>query len=440
MENNNVEYSLAQEYNAQGKTLYVVDKYDDALTYFKKAEAEDPMLRETYINIGECLIMLDRYDEAVENYEKLLIMDKNDGEAYFHLGNVAYLKNEADKGREMYARALNNGFDNEQMYINSGCMQYDAGQYNEAVSSFNKAIARNKFLPIAHLNKAKSLYQLGEKEEAIYALDQMIQYVPEVFEGHHYKALFEIESGKYDNAQNTLSKAIALFPDDQAFKFDQLVLLENQKKIAEALKYFDENFPEPCASVYLIEKAKLLTATEGRADEALNLLNTLLNDEDKDIAGQAGFMIMLICFSLPDYPRALEACERLITMELKDGNYYTALYYKGVILTRMQDTYNAKKAFERAVALFRMASSLDPGVMDYYMYRGLCLKELGETAKAFEIVNYMLTIVPDMPEALLLRASLYKAAHRDEEAERDFETIRNAGGNVGELMSLFDIK
>ncbi len=439
MENSNIEYSVAQEYNAQGKTLFVADKFEDALVYFQKAETEDPMLRDTYLNLGECLIMLDRFSDAKEAYEKLLLIDKNDGEAYFHLGNVAYLMNEEDKGREMYARAVNNGFDNEQMYLNTGCMQYDAGRYDDAIISFNKALARNKFLPIAHMNKAKSLYQLGQKDEAIFALDQMIQYLPEIFEGHHYKTLFQMECGKYDDAEETLKKAISIFPDDQAFKFDKLILLESRKMVAEALQYFEENFPEPCASLYLLEKAKLLAATEDRMDSALALLGKLAHDDDKDIVSQANFITMIVSVGGQSYDKALEACDNLINAQAKDMNYYTALYYKGIILSRMNDSFNAKKAFDRAVALLRMASSLEPGVMDYYMLRGLALKELGETEKAYEIVNYMTTVAPNMPEATLLRYILNKSADKNEEAKRDIDAIRNSGGVVSELVGLLGL-
>lgn len=40
-----------------------MDKYEDAISFYLKAEKEDPMLIQTHFNLTESYVMLDRFDE-----------------------------------------------------------------------------------------------------------------------------------------------------------------------------------------------------------------------------------------------------------------------------------------------------------------------------------------------------------------------------------------
>lgn len=64
MDNMEKEMSLAEEYNQQGRVLYSMDKYEDAIGFYLKAESADPMYLQTYFNLTESYVMLDRFDDA----------------------------------------------------------------------------------------------------------------------------------------------------------------------------------------------------------------------------------------------------------------------------------------------------------------------------------------------------------------------------------------
>lgn len=64
MDNMEREMSLAEEYNQQGRVLYSMDKYEDAIGFYLKAESADPMYLQTYFNLTESYVMLDRFDDA----------------------------------------------------------------------------------------------------------------------------------------------------------------------------------------------------------------------------------------------------------------------------------------------------------------------------------------------------------------------------------------
>ena len=64
------EVSLAEEYNQQGLTLMGANKYEEAITYFNKAQQENPMLVDTYFNLGTAYASMENYDEAKVQFEK----------------------------------------------------------------------------------------------------------------------------------------------------------------------------------------------------------------------------------------------------------------------------------------------------------------------------------------------------------------------------------
>ena len=70
MDNIEREITQAEEYNQQGRVLYSMDKYEDAISFYLKAEKEDPMLIQTYFNLTESYVMLDRFDEAKKSLKR----------------------------------------------------------------------------------------------------------------------------------------------------------------------------------------------------------------------------------------------------------------------------------------------------------------------------------------------------------------------------------
>ena len=67
--------SLAEEYNQQGRGLYGLDKYDEALDFFRKAEEKDPSYLRTYINKAELYITTHQLDKAKEELKLQSLYD-----------------------------------------------------------------------------------------------------------------------------------------------------------------------------------------------------------------------------------------------------------------------------------------------------------------------------------------------------------------------------
>lgn len=423
----------AQEYNQQGKVLFSLEKYNEAIEMYKKAEAEDPMCMDTYFNLGEAYVMLDDYDKAKESFNKVLLLDKKSGLTYFHLGNVEFLLGNNNLGREYYAKAINNGYDDPQLYINLATIAEEAGDTDEAVKNYNKAIARDKFRADAKLRKAMLYMGESKYNEALQALDNLIEFNPDVFEGHHYKALVQIELGSYSEAQKTLEKAMALFPDDDGFVFDKIILLERQERYDEALNLLDTRFTDSDNRNVTLEKAKILLAKEN-IEESVSLFEKVKNSEES-FDDETRFYLVNIYINTERVEKALVYCEEIITKGEQNSFYFAAVYFKPFCMDKLGKSSEAKAAYEEAVKIFRFAGSSNPGMLDIVIYRALCYKALKNYDKAFEMINYLLAINENIGEAYLIRAELYQELNEIEKAEADKAAAASKSKVLGMLMN-----
>lgn len=416
--------SLAEEYNQQGKLLYKVNKYEEAIELYKKAEADDPMYAETYFNMGEAYVMLDKYDEARASFKKVLLIDKNNGETYFHLGNIEFLCDNNSAGREYYAQAINNGFVDYQLYFNLASVCEDEGNYEDAVKNYNRAIRIDNLRPEAKFRKAQIYMATHNYPEAVQALDSMIASNPEVFEGYHYKTLLLIEEGKFDDAETVLKHAIELFPDDEAFLFDRVLLLEKMEKYDEALDILSNISSE--SSDVLLEKGKIYLAKNNEA-ESIKCFETVIENEGSEFNAEARFYLINIYNFKKEYDNVLRYCEEVIGAGSKSTYYYSAVFFRAEAIMNSKPEAEAKAAFEEALKIFRRGCSENPGFMDLYVYRALCSKALKDYDNALEMVNYIINLDENFGDAYLIRSEIYKDLNEPEKAAEDRKTAESKG-------------
>ncbi len=416
--------SLAEEYNQQGKLLYKVNKYEEAIELYKKAEADDPMYAETYFNMGEAYVMLDKYDEARASFKKVLLIDKNNGETYFHLGNIEFLCDNNSAGREYYAQAVNNGFVDYQLYFNLASVCEDEGNYEDAVKNYNRAIRIDNLRPEAKFRKAQIYMATHNYPEAVQALDSMIASNPEVFEGYHYKTLLLIEEGKFDDAETVLKHAIELFPDDEAFLFDRVLLLEKMEKYDEALDILSNISSE--SSDVLLEKGKIYLAKNNEA-ESIKCFETVIENEGSEFNAEARFYLINIYNFKKEYDNVLRYCEEVIGAGSKSTYYYSAVFFRAEAIMNSKPEAEAKAAFEEALKIFRRGCSENPGFMDLYVYRALCSKALKDYDNALEMVNYIINLDENFGDAYLIRSEIYKDLNEPEKAAEDRKTAESKG-------------
>ncbi len=95
------------------------DRFDAAITAYRRALELDPYLVPALINLGNLHYARDEIAEAQALYERAIVLDSDVFEAHFNLGNVFHDLGHYDRAHECYRRALhlNPGYAEAHFYL-----------------------------------------------------------------------------------------------------------------------------------------------------------------------------------------------------------------------------------------------------------------------------------------------------------------------------------
>lgn len=419
-----------KELNEQGKTLFSCDKYAEAIKKYEQAITEDPMYLPSYFNVCEAFIMADMFDDAKKMMKRVLMVDKENGEAYFHLGNIALLEENYEEGKIQYAKAINCGNDIPQIYINLASVAEENDEWEEAVTYYTKAIVRDRTCYAAKIRKTQIYFMLNKYSEAINSADDLIDTNPEIFEGHHLKFMILATSNKLEEAGLALDKAQKLFPDDQGFILDRVKLLELKGNYEDALELLETLSGSVVpVEVLCTEKAKLLLALE-RVEEAKILLEGYNGDA---VMPEMQKVLITIYIEEKNYNGILECANKIIALEEFDANYFSALYFKAYATKLSGDIAKAESAYREAAKIMQQACSINSGVLDLYIYRAICYRELKEYDKAKEMLDYVATVDENIAEVYYIRYLIYSDLN-DDRASSELEKAKSMNPEVSSIF------
>lgn len=269
------------EYMNQATALMGQEKYEAAITFFEKAEAEDRFNIDVYIAKGVAYANLNEFEKARTEFEKALKVNKKEGVVYFHLGNIEMLLGNKAKGIELYNNAIANGFDDAQVYFSLGLMHEEEGNDDLAVRNYSKAILKDPNRADIRIRKIRLFIKNQHLQEALQALDELIISNPDVFEGYHLKYLVLANLEKFDEANAVLSSAMFMFPKDTAFAIDKASLMITRKEYKQAIEYLNSiqdtyEVDEEAAHSIAMEEARAYAFLENM-DETINSLERARN-------------------------------------------------------------------------------------------------------------------------------------------------------------------
>lgn len=434
------------EYMNQAKTLLGQGKGEEALKYFSKAEQEDNMNEEVYLGKGIALANLERYEEAKTELSKVLKLKKDNGLAIFHLANIEVLLGNKAKGIELFNNAIATGYDNAQVFYSLGLMQEDDGDDNLAIRNYTKAIIKDPNRPDIRIRKIRVQIKNNYLQEALQSIDELILSNPDVFEGYHLKFLVLESQAKYDEAEAVIDEALSIFKKDVNFALDKASVLIDKKKYDEALQYLanvKETMEVSDTNLALRQMAMLEARTYAFKEDIEGLISSLnkaidFSKKNNAVDSEALFMLMNCYITQEKFEEVLTIARALKDAEEENtytitGHYYEAFALKG--LNRMDE---AMPLFKEAVSFYRSKSLANPGFLDFYSYRVMCLREMGEYDKALEIADYLVNVGEKVAEMHILKATVLEVAGRKEEADAERKlaaTVAQPGSTISKLIN-----
>jgi len=157
----------ADSLNTAGHQLMTQGQIDQALEYFKKAVALNPLLPQSHYNVGVCYMARGQYDLALENYQRAL--DLSAGNTVI-LNNIGVTYGKMDKPNlalKYYKMALRFEPDNVFALSNIGAF-YVNSDPKKAKKYLLKAIKINPHLSDAAFNLGVCFSNLGDSQSIKY--------------------------------------------------------------------------------------------------------------------------------------------------------------------------------------------------------------------------------------------------------------------------------
>lgn len=434
---------ISQEYQMQARVLMGQEKYSAALSFLEKAQENDRTDIEIYLSKGICYANLNELEKAQDEFQKALKIDRTSGLALFHLGNIYMLQGKKAQAIETYNNAIANGYDDSQIFFTLGLFYEEEGSDEAAMRNYVKAIHKDPLRPDARVRKIRMLIRHGDAQQALEAIDEMLLACPDVFEGYHLRFLLLLEAGKIDQAQETVEGAIQMFPQDVGFALDKATLLGAKGQYQEALEYLDQIEKTMDVDVgdqrnIAMQKAKMAAEQQDMPKtieslERAKQVSLALGEQYLDC--ESTYMLMNCYLAEKQFEKAKENAELLQRQETPNQFSVTAWYYLPYILKNMGLQAQAEPLYQQALEKYRALSLENPGSMDFYVFRILCLRDMKQFDKALELCDFLLEVKGEEPEAHTVKAVVLTEMGCEEQAKEEQKKAQQLGGSFKNLLT-----
>ena len=424
------------ELMSRSEMLISQHKYEEAVQLLSKAEALNRMNADVYMKKGICFANLEKYEEAKSQFEKVLKIDRTNGLAYFHLGSVSILLEDYDAGYEYYAKAKENGYDDIQLYLSLAMLNEERGRKETALINYNQALKKDALRADVRIRRVRLLLELERFDEAIRELDRLMVTNPEVSLAYHIKYQVQEQQKDFENAEKTIDEAIDLFPDDPTFPLDKAALFVDRNMFSEAETVLEQitgkfSNDEVTRRVYLL-KGKIYSAQQ-KTDDMVSVFEgaMAISEGRNDFDEETAFMLATSYAARQKNEKALELYEKIFEKS-EGGLKEFARYFIPLCLKLLGREEEAEEKYREAISSYRSSSIEMPGNVTADVFRAMCLRDIGETDKAMELVEYLESVADNHPEVHRLKASILELTGDSEGAKAELElSDKLLGKNLG---------
>jgi tetratricopeptide (TPR) repeat protein len=154
-------------------------RMDEAISQYQKVLDSQPDDVEARVNLGNSFFQMGRMDEAASQYQKTLEIQPDNAEARNNLGNSFFQMGRTDEAISQYQKALEINPNFAQAHSGLGASFYRQGKMDEAIAHYQKAVEIQPEYANAHLNLAKALLKTGNFGDAIPEFQKALEIKPD---------------------------------------------------------------------------------------------------------------------------------------------------------------------------------------------------------------------------------------------------------------------
>lgn len=398
----------AEYQNNLGNIHYFNSDYEQAVSYFRNAIAEEPNSVVYHTNLTDSYVKLNRYDDAITSCQKVLDLEPDNADYLNTLGNIYYWTDRSQEAIEWYEKAIEYSPDTAVYYSNLGLSHRTLHNWMEAETAYQKALELDPKNP-DHLNMLGVVnYGMSKDEQAINYYKKAIELDPNTGIYHANLGLVYRDTGELEKAAERYQKALELEPDNA-----------NYMNMLGSIRYLEQNYDKA------IDWAKKAVAIEPEnAEYHANLAlayqetgllemaeETLMKVIDLDPENPNSWNnVGLFHFNNLNYEKAIEFYKKAIELEPNSEIYHTNL---GLAHRYLNNFEAARNASQRSL-------DLNPENADNWNNMGLCFYDQADYENA---KKYFLKAVERAPDVVVYQVNYALALELNgehEESERAY--------------------
>jgi superkiller protein 3 len=215
--NAKAQYDVAYEAHSKGNL-------DEAITFYKKAIALDPQMKDAYTNLGAALLAKKQYSEALNSLNKANQIDPTDPEiskllkqaregqnsSKYQAALALHQQGKINEAIAGYEEALKEDPNNAELLVNLGAAYQTNKNYDLAISYYNKSVAISPDSPVTYYYIGSAYHSKNNLEEAIKYYRKSVQLDP-----NNQQVKDTLKLAENDQVQIFLSQAIDLYNQKQ---------------------------------------------------------------------------------------------------------------------------------------------------------------------------------------------------------------------------------
>lgn len=393
-----VNSSNAHNSYSEGKKLYDLKRYEEAIAAYEKAIQAMPEYSEAWIEKGKALSDLQRFNDALNAYDKAIQINDKNAEAWIGRGNVLQEFNRYSEALAAYEKGRSIQPDNGESWTGIGQTLDNLQRHEEALTAYEKAVnffdESLKTKPDDHkaLNiRGVALFGLEKFDEAFMSIDKALKIKPDSHEYLSNRGYLKMQQSppQFDEALTDFDAAIKIKPDYVFALSSRGYALNGKEHFDDAIAFFDKAIKiNPEAFYAWTGKGYSLFGKE-KFDEALDAYNKALQINTDIIDALIGKGLAL--YSKGNYDEALTPFDK--ADKLKPDN--------PIILTRKGLAIYHLNRHEEAVTTFERAIKKIKSDKDFLAWneRGYALNQLKRYDEALESFNKAIDISAQDAEA-----------------------------------------
>jgi tetratricopeptide (TPR) repeat protein len=158
----------ADEYLRIANDQMEARQYDQAVTSYQKAIAQNPRFADAYSNLGILYKRQNKLDEAERQFKMALAVNPQHEAAQANLTNLLRRKGDYEKiETASKAQEEKGGAQSAMTYHATGLAYLDKDQYDKAIAEFKKAITQAPDMPEIQSNLGVAYYKKGDYANAV---------------------------------------------------------------------------------------------------------------------------------------------------------------------------------------------------------------------------------------------------------------------------------